>query len=228
MNSPIIISLDGNIGAGKSTLLDAISKKISYIKVVPEPVGDWLNMKNEKGESLLSLFYNDMSRWCYTFQNCALLTRLMETHRIVKSWDGITPVIVTERSIMTDRYVFADMLHRQGKMDDLEWQLYLKWFDYFAKDVPVKGVIHLTTIASTSKDRIGIRGRKGEEDIPLQYLKDLDEQHSKWIQESHLPTLEVTTDEGHSIDEAVEKIDKWISDTFVKDENDVCNLSKKL
>lgn len=215
MNSPIIISLDGNIGAGKSTLLDAISKKISYISVVPEPVGDWLNMKNEKGESLLSLFYKDTSRWCYTFQNCALLTRLMETHRIIKQWDGIRPIILTERSIMTDRYVFADMLHRQGKMDDLEWELYLKWFDYFAKDAPVKGVVHLATSASTSKDRIGVRARKGEEDIPLQYLKDLDEQHTKWIQESHLPTLEITTDEGHSIDEAVEKIDKWIADTFL-------------
>ena len=215
MNSPIIISLDGNIGAGKSTLLDAISKKISYISVVPEPVSDWLNMKNEKGESLLSLFYGDMDRWCYTFQNCALLTRLMETQRIIREWDGIRPVILTERSIMTDRYVFADMLHRQGKMDDLEWNLYLKWFDYFAKDVPVKGVIHLTTSASTSKNRIGIRGRKGEEDIPLQYLNDLDEQHAKWIQESHLPTLEVTTDDGHSIDEAVEQIDKWIASNFI-------------
>lgn len=215
MNSPIIISLDGNIGAGKSTLLDAISKKISYISVVPEPVSDWLNMKNEKGESLLSLFYGDMDRWCYTFQNCALLTRLMETQRIIRDWDGVRPVILTERSIMTDRYVFADMLHRQGKMDDLEWNLYLKWFDYFAKDVPVKGVVHLTTSASTSKNRIGIRGRKGEEDIPLQYLNDLDEQHAKWIQESHLPTLEVTTDDGHSIDEAVEKIDKWIASNFI-------------
>lgn len=213
--SPIIISLDGNIGAGKSTLLDAISKKISFISVVPEPVGDWLNMKNQEGESLLSLFYKDTSRWCYTFQNCALLTRIMETQRIINEWDGVCPIILTERSIMTDRYVFAEMLHRQGKMDDLEWNLYLKWFDYFAKDAPVKGVIHLTTSASTSKKRIGVRGRKGEEDIPIQYLNDLDEQHAKWIQESHLPTLEITTDEGHSIDDAVNKIDTWISKNFL-------------
>lgn len=215
MQQPIIISLDGNIGAGKSTLLDAISKKVSFISVVPEPVGDWLNMKNEKGESLLSLFYKDTSRWCYTFQNCALLTRLIETQRILNQWDGKCPVILTERSIMTDRYVFADMLHRQGKMDDLEWNLYLKWFNHFAKDVPVKGVIHLTTSAGTSKKRIGVRGRPGEESIPIEYLNSLDEQHEKWIRESHLPTLEVSTDEGHGIDEAVEKIDKWIADTFL-------------
>lgn len=216
MNKPIIISLDGNIGAGKSTLLDAISKKVSYISVVPEPVGDWLNMKNEKGESLLSLFYKDTPRWCYTFQNCALLTRLIETQRIIREWDGKCPVILTERSIMTDRYVFADMLHRQGKMDDLEWNLYLKWFDHFAKDVPVKGVIHLTTSAATSNKRIHVRGRTGEENIPIQYLNDLDEQHEKWIRESHLPTLEVSTDEGHSIEDAVNTIDKWIAETFLK------------
>jgi deoxyadenosine/deoxycytidine kinase len=215
MQKPIIISLDGNIGAGKSTLLDAISKKVSFISVVPEPVGDWLSMKNEKGESLLSLFYKDTPRWCYTFQNCALLTRLMETQRILKEWDGKCPIILTERSIMTDRYVFADMLHRQGKMDNLEWNLYLKWFDHFASDIPVKGVIHLTTSASTSKERIGIRAREGEESIPLQYLNDLDDQHNKWIQESHLPTLEVTTDVGNSIDDAVKQIDIWIASTFL-------------
>ena len=84
--TPIIITLDGNIGAGKSTLLDAIATKLSYVTVVPEPVGDWLNLKNEAGESLLSLFYKDTERWCYTFQNCALLTRLIDTERIVKEW----------------------------------------------------------------------------------------------------------------------------------------------
>ena len=215
--APIIITLDGNIGAGKSTLLDAIAKNMPWLTVVPEPVGDWLNMKNDAGESLLSLFYRDTARWCYTFQNCALLTRLMDTERILREWkpeDGKTPILITERSVLTDRYVFAEMLHRQGKMDKLEWELYNKWFGYYAAHLHVKGIIHLATTAETSKERIGIRGRKGEEEIPLSYLADLDAQHQHWIDNSHLPSLQISTEPGSSQEAVLAKVESWIRTQF--------------
>lgn len=215
---PILITLDGNIGAGKSTLLDALAAKLPHVTVIPEPVGDWLRLTNEHGESLLSLFYKDTRRWCYTFQNCALLTRLLDTEKILKAWapvEGKSNIIITERSVLTDRYVFAEMLHRQGKMDDLEWTLYLKWFNYYAEHLPVKGILHLSTSAGTAKERIGIRGRTGEESIPMEYLNDLDAQHQKWISESHLPTLQISTDPGHSIDEAVSAVDAWLRTNFL-------------
>jgi deoxyadenosine/deoxycytidine kinase len=213
-NSPILISLDGNIGAGKSTLLDVLAKELSFVKVIPEPVGDWLQLKDESGNSLLSLFYSDIPRWCYTFQNCALLTRLIETERIIQqwkeSWYDKYPILITERSIMTDRYVFADMLYKQGKMTKLEWDIYMKWFSHYASDIPVKGIIHLTTNAQISKERIGIRGRPGEEDIPMLYLKDLEAQHQKWIQESHLPTLQISTEPGTNMKEVADRISSWL------------------
>ena len=214
---PIIITLDGNIGAGKSTLLDALREKISRITVLQEPVGEWLTMKNEKGESLLSLFYKDTSRWCYTFQNCAILTRLIDTLKILKTFksDVEKPrIIVTERSVLTDRHVFAEMLHKKGKMDALEWTLYNKWFDHFAAELPIKGIIHLATSADTAKTRIGIRGRAGEESIPLDYLEDLDEAHHAWIKSSTLPSLQITTEPGTNVDDVVKQVDDWIRATF--------------
>lgn len=215
--TPIILTLDGNIGAGKSTLLEAIAKKMPWLTVVPEPVGDWLNMKNDAGESLLSLFYRDTARWCYTFQNCALLTRLMDTERILREWkpeDGKSPILITERSVLTDRYVFAEMLHRQGKMDKLEWELYIKWFTYYAAHLPVKGIIHLATSVATSKERIGIRGRIGEEEIPLSYLEDLAEQQQRWVDSSHLPSLQICTDPGISLEAVLEDVESWIRAQF--------------
>ena len=217
MPSPILITLDGNIGAGKSTLLEAISSRIPYVTVIPEPVGEWLTMTNEKGESLLSLFYKDKKRWAYTFQNCAILTRLMDTLKILKEYyaDPTKPrIIITERSVLTDRYVFAEMLHKQGIMDDLEWNLYMKWFNHFAADLPVEGIIHLTTGAQTSKDRIGIRGRTGEESIPLEYLSDLDAQHRLWIATSKLPSLQITTEPGNDTADALVQVEAWLKSTF--------------
>jgi deoxyadenosine/deoxycytidine kinase len=217
MTDPILITLDGNIGAGKSTLLEAIRKGIPDVSVIPEPVGEWLQMKNEHGESLLSLFYKDTSRWCYTFQNCAILTRLIHTLDIVNAYraDPTKPrIIITERSVLTDRHVFAEMLHKQGKMDDLEWGLYMKWFNYFAADLPVRGIIHLTTGANTSAERIHIRGRSGEESIPLEYLKDLDAQHHQWVSSSTLPVLQITTEPGSDVDAVVEQVNNWVKTTF--------------
>jgi len=213
MDTPIIITLDGNIGAGKSTLLAAIAAAIPEVTVVAEPVGTWLTLKNAAGKSLLELFYEDTERWAYTFQNCAILTRLLETQKILRTYvptPGKLPIIITERSVLTDRYVFADMLHRQGKLDDLEWELYMKWFDAFAADLPIKGIIYLTTGVGTSADRIKLRHRAGEDSIPTAYLSDLDSQHASWIDSIHLPVLRVNTDVGHTIDDAVDAVRTWI------------------
>ena len=217
MSRPILITLDGNIGAGKTTLLNAIREKSPHLTVIAEPVGEWLAMKSSSGESLLELFYKDTTRWSYTFQNCALLTRLMDTIKIIKEWrptDGKLPIIITERSVLTDRHVFADMLYRQGKMDDLEWTLYLKWYNAFAADLPIGGIIHLATSVSTSADRIKLRGREGEDGIPADYLASLDAQHLKWIAESHLPTLTIDTEPGTHIDAVLAQIDNWIQKTY--------------
>jgi deoxyadenosine/deoxycytidine kinase len=102
------------------------------------------------------------------------------------------------------------MLHREGKMDDLEWSLYLKWFDHYAANLPVKGIVHLTTSAGTSKDRIATRGRSGEEKIPMEYLESLHSQHERWIASAHVPVLNVSTDHGHSLEEAIAGIKAWI------------------
>ena len=221
--NPIIITLDGNIGAGKSTLLEAIKTLIPSVNVIPEPVGAWLSLTNSDGESLLKLFYKDKRRWAYTFQNAAILTRLLDTQHILKEWShtpGKLPIIITERSVLTDRYIFAEMLHKNGDLDDLEWQLYLKWYEAYAKDLPIRGIIHLNTSASTSRDRIKLRGREGEESIELAYLEQLDAQHNKWVSNTHLPCLQIHSEPGNELIAIVEQIEKWIVSTFLKDKND--------
>ena len=214
MSFPILITLDGNIGAGKSTLLEAIGRDLKdAVTVIQEPVGMWMNLKNAEGKSLLELFYSDIPRWAYTFQNCAILTRLLETQKIIKACAAgeiKTPVIITERSVLTDRHVFAQMLKSQGKLDDLEWQLYMKWFDAFASEMPYKGIIHLTTSASTSKTRITIRQRVGEEGIPMEYLNDLDAAHHSWMDSADLPVLQISSEPGADLESLTAQIRGWL------------------
>jgi len=203
---PIIISLDGNIGAGKTTLLAEIRNKIN-VHVVDEPVAQWTALKNAEGTNLLELFYQDKKRWAYTFQNCAILTRLKNIKEAVKAGHKI---IITERSILTDKYVFAEMLRCAGDMDPLEWELYESWFDIFGKEYPVSGIIYVSTNANISKERIQIRNRIGEENINIEYLEALDIQHKKWIENTNIPVLTLSTEIGVPVEKNIEEIKLFI------------------
>lgn len=209
-NTPIVISLDGNIGAGKSTLLARIRSAVPEWQVVDEPVDTWTSLKNAEGKNLLELFYEDKHRWAYTFQNCAILTRLKTLQSALAT--ATAPVLICERSVLTDRYVFAEMLRDDGDIDALEWTLYESWFNAFAKEFPIRGIIHLTTSPETSLKRIHVRNRHGEEGIPLDYLTALDRQHQKWLSETALPVLEISTEEGVDVDATIAAIRGFIAD----------------
>jgi deoxyadenosine/deoxycytidine kinase len=212
----IIISLDGNIGSGKSTLLAEIRAKLHDVHVVEEPVGPWTALKNEKGENLLGLFYGDKRRWGYTFQNCAILTRLKSIKAAVdnleqhQSGSSGPHVIITERSVLTDKHVFAEMLRDSGDIDQLEWELYENWFNIFHTQHQTSGIIYVSTGSQTSKDRIHIRNRPEEENIEMSYLEALDAQHKKWIGSTSLPVLTISTERDSSVEENLEKIREFI------------------
>lgn len=209
----VIISLDGNIGAGKSTLLEAIREDMPEVEVVQEPVGEWEQLRDAKGRSLLQLFYEDKKRWSYTFQNCAILTRLNAIKQALAN--TTKKVLITERSVLTDRFVFAQMLRDSGDLNKLEWELYLKWFDTFATELPLKGVIHVTTGVKCSTDRIQQRGREGESSIPVEYLTALDAQHHKWLAETDLDVLQLSTEPTVSLENNLARIRAFVEPYLV-------------
>lgn len=169
---PIIISLDGNIGSGKSTLLDQLKEKRKDYHYVDEPVEEWQSMTNESNENLLELFYKDQVGWSYKFQNYAYITRL---NRLKKAINEGHKIIICERSIFTDKNIFAKMLHEDGKLSKIEYDMYNSWFDSFKIDIT--GVIYLQTSPEICNTRIQNRNRDGESNIPIEYLTRLHENH---------------------------------------------------
>ena len=102
------------------------------------------------------------------------------------------------------------MLQSTGDMNSLEWQLYESWFQIFGKEYPVNGIIYISTSSATSKDRIINRNRSGEENIDMEYLNALDIQHKKWIENTSIPVLTLSTEIGVSLEENIEKIRLFI------------------
>ena len=200
---PILISLEGSVGSGKSTLLSALrdigGQESSKFHFIDEPLDTWTALKNEAGDNLLEVFYRDNKRWSYTFQNCAVLSRFLNIRRAIDSWYrevAVNPdaarsnVFITERCIETDFNVFAQMLRDDGALDGIEWDLYKKWYKLLQDTVRVSAIVYVNTDPEVCIQRIGKRGRQGEENIPAEYMKRLHEFHLKWIDRMTVPVLQ--------------------------------------
>ena len=179
---PLVISIDGNIGAGKTTLFRELQSRFSNRKnfiFLDEPVSTWQTICDENGVSLLELFYKDSDCWSFSFQMAAYISRLAllkEAHE-----NNPRAIIITERSLNTDRQVFAKMLYDQGKINKVDYQIYLKWFDTFAKDFPVQKIIYVRTDPKNCHNRIKVRSREGESVIPLDYLQSCHSYHEEMV-----------------------------------------------
>ena len=170
----IIISIDGNIGSGKSTFLNLLKEKYGdFFYFAKEPVEEWLDIN---GVNLLDKFYQDKERWSYTFQNYAYITRILELEKGLKSDKNI---IITERSVNTDKHIFAKMLTEDNYMSQFELDLYNTWFHYF--NIQVEGQIYIKTTLDNCIHRIQERNRDCETNIEKKYLSSLDKNHENWL-----------------------------------------------
>ena len=178
-----IYSIEGNIGSGKSTLVRMLKeyfKDSDKIIFADEPVEEWMSIKDNSGEDILSKFYADQKRYGFSFQMMAYISRIAILRKLVK--ENPDSIIFTERSVYTDKKVFAQMLHDQGKIEQIDFIIYNKWFEHFLDEIDITGIIYIRTEPEKCGERIIKRNRKGE-DIPLDYLKLCHSYHENWINE---------------------------------------------
>ena len=124
-----IYSIEGNIGSGKSTFIDILRKenKLKNSVYLEEPVKVWETIKDKNGVTILEKFYGNQEKYSFSFQLMAYISRLSELKKKIK--ENPSKIIFTERSILTDRNVFAKMLYDDKKIEEINYNIYLKWFD---------------------------------------------------------------------------------------------------
>jgi deoxyadenosine/deoxycytidine kinase len=213
LENPLLVSIEGNIGAGKSTLLDALRKSNPEWVFIDEPVGVWSAFQNENKENMLEVFYKDRSRWSYTFQNCALLTRFQNIESAIAEYaqrqdcENKRPVFITERCLDTDYQVFTKMLRAEGSIDKLEYDLYECWFSHLkSSSTQLSAIVHVNTPPEICAKRILKRGREGEQEIPLEYLQALDKYQRDWVLSGDVPCLQTSTEEIGDVISFVSKL----------------------
>ena len=236
MNTPIILSIDGNIGSGKSTLYEELKTYYSSnndICFVPEPVDDWKSIVDKHNVPILTNLYKDTNKYAFRFQMMAYISRLHLLRQKIK--ENKYRIIISERCVHTDKNVFAQMLYDDGLIEHDEYQIYLKWFEEFLDDIKLSGIIYVRADPNVCDTRVKIRSREGE-NIPLEYLTKCHNYHEKWLNDESSydkitidANVDTTNGENKHIREKwIQEIDVWILQKLCIDDTDHIQKQKTL
>ena len=162
------IAIAGNIGSGKSSLVEFLTRTYG-IEPFYEP--------NDENPYLPD-FYKNMKQWAFHSQ----LYFLSNKFRIHQQLDRMPGVVVLDRSIFEDAEIFATALYQMNKIQGRDWETYWDFYQIILNSIrPPDLMIYLRCSMRTIRQRIRMRGRKMEQDIPLAYLKRLESLYEEWI-----------------------------------------------
>ena len=227
-----IITIEGNIGSGKSTLLQHLKEKYtattqttSNIIFLREPVDEWENIKDENGTTILQKFYADQKAYSFSFQMMAYVSRLKllrDTLKNIKTnCKNKNIIVISERNLYTDKMVFAKMLYDSKKIEEVNYKIYLNWFDTFSDEFPVNKVIYVKTSPENCYERILKRSRSGEDNIPLDYLNICSLYHDNMLDiksEECICNDQLILDGNNDIYKNKNQLEEWIDtiDKYIK------------
>lgn len=214
---PLIISIEGNIGAGKSTIIDNLSKMLegnTEIILLKEPVDIWESIRETNtGENILQKFYKNSQKYAFSFQVMAYVTRLSLLRNTIRE-NPDCKVIICERSLDADRNIFAKMLFDDGQIEDIHYQIYLRFYNEYAKEYKLDGIVYIDADAEVCHRRIAKRSRDGEAGIPLEYLRRCKQYCDDWLQsiQSSTDVLHINTNEDvtYDITDKNEQGNQWL------------------
>ncbi len=189
------IAIAGNMGSGKSTLVDFLARTYGVMPFY-EP--------NEENP-YLSDFYKDMKRWAFQSQ----LYFLSNKFRLHQELDRQPGVVALDRTIFEDAEIFATALHQMRKISKRDWATYQSFYAAILDAIrPPDLMIYLRCSMRPLRQRIRLRGRKMEQDVPLAYLKRLERLYEGWIENYNLSeVLVIETDQLDYIHDFVHRLD---------------------
>ena len=189
------IAIAGNMGSGKSTLVEFLARTYGVVPFY-EPNDD---------NPYLGDFYGDMKRWAFQSQ----LYFLSNKFRLHQELDRQPGVVALDRTIFEDAEIFATALYQMRKISKRDWETYQGFYNAILDAIrPPDLMIYLRCSMRTLRQRIRLRGRAMEQDVPLAYLKRLDRLYESWIGSYTMSdVLVLETDQLDYIHDLVHRLD---------------------
>jgi deoxyadenosine/deoxycytidine kinase len=165
----IFIAVAGNIGTGKTTLTSMLSKRFGWTP----------HFEAVKDNPYLADFYADMSRWSFPLQIFFLNHRFRAHQDITEGANSA----IQDRSIYEDANIFARNLWEAGNMEERDYRNYLDLYNTMCEFLtPPDLVLYLRKSLPKLKERIAMRGRDFEKNIPDEYLVSLNRYYDDWME----------------------------------------------
>jgi len=183
------------MGSGKSTLVDFLSRTYDVTPFY-EP--------NDENPYLAD-FYKDMRSWAFQSQ----LYFLSNKFRLHQELDRQSGVVALDRTIFEDAEIFATALYQMRKISKRDWRTYQGFYGAILDAIrPPDLMIYLRCSMRPLRQRIRLRGRKMEQDVPLAYLKRLERLYDSWIESYTMSdVLVLETDDLDYIHDLVHRLD---------------------
>lgn len=162
------IAISGNIGSGKTTLTQLLARhygwKAHYEQVAQNPY--------------LDDYYRDIRRWSFNTEVFFLKERFRDLLAINRSEQPI----IQDRSIFEGVYIFAANNKALGNISDRDFDTYMGLFEsmmMIARQPDL--MVYLRSSVPHLVDNIHKRGRDYEQNIQLDYLKNLNTRYEDFI-----------------------------------------------
>ena len=162
------IAIAGNIGAGKTSLAELLAKHYKWEAHFEDVIDN----------PYLDDFYNHMERWSFNLQIYFLKSRFQQLLKIKES----KKLIIQDRTIYEDAYIFAPNLKAMGLMNQRDFKNYQELFELL--ESLIKGpdlLVYLRSSIPNLVNKIHKRGRDYENSISIDYLSRLNERYEAWI-----------------------------------------------
>jgi deoxyadenosine/deoxycytidine kinase len=189
------IAIAGNIGAGKTELTHFLCKKYGLTPFF-EP---------NDANPYLEDFYKDMKTWGFRSQ----VFFLAHKFRLHQELDKQTGTLVQDRTLYEDAEIFAKNLFRTKAIDKRDWGLYQELYSSMKTSLqPPDLMIYCRCPVRTLRERIALRGRSMEQDIPTKYLQRLNALYEEWFDSYDMSkVLILPTDKLDYLTDLVDRVD---------------------
>lgn len=162
------IVIAGNIGSGKTTLTNLLVRHYG-----------WTPRKEQVADNpYLSDYYKDMKRWGLNLEVFFLKERFRDLLEINHEKN----VVVQDRSIFEGVYIFTANNHDMGNMSDRDFDTYMGLFESMMMVARMPDLmIYLRASVPHLVDNIHRRGRDYEQNMQLNYLKNLNDRYDDFV-----------------------------------------------
>jgi deoxyadenosine/deoxycytidine kinase len=164
----IFRAVAGNIGTGKTTLTEMLAKHFQW-----EP-----HFESVSDNPYLTDFYGDMKRWSFALQ-IYFMTHRVKAHNTITQGNASA---IQDRTIYEDANIFARNLFEQNLFEERDYKNYLEVYKVVTEPLPAPDLmIYLRKSLPRLKEQITKRGRDYEQDMPADYLSNLNRYYDEWI-----------------------------------------------